>query len=129
MPENAGEKRRFSRVPFTKGATLTGDGPPCRATVLDISLNGALVACPPGEGPAPESRGTLTLPLEGGDSRIVMDFTVAHRDGRRLGLRCEGIDVDSITHLKRLVALNLGDPEAVHWELAHLVDGGGPPPP
>ncbi len=128
MPENAGEKRRFSRVPFAMDATLAGDGPPCRATVLDISLNGALVECPPGGGPALESRGTLTLSLDGDDFRIVMDFTVAHRDGGRLGLRCESIDVDSITHLKRLVALNLGDPEAVYRELASLVDGESPAP-
>ncbi|MDZ7752335.1 MAG: PilZ domain-containing protein [Gammaproteobacteria bacterium] len=128
MSDNRGEKRRFSRVPFAMAVTVAGDGPPCRATLLDISLHGALVECPPGEGPELDSRGTLTLPLDDGETRIVMDFTVAHRDSERLGLRCEGIDVDSITHLKRLVALNLGDPEAVYRELAHLV-GGDPLPP
>jgi len=128
MSENAEEKRRFSRIPFAMDATVTGDGPPCRATVLDISLNGALVECPAGGSPPLESRGILTLPLDGDGFQIVMNFTVTHCDGGRLGLRCDSIDVDSITHLKRLVALNLGDPEAVHRELASLVDSEPPPP-
>ncbi len=35
--------------------------------------------------------------------------------------RCEHIDIDSITHLKRLIELNLGDEALLHRELAHLI--------
>ncbi len=37
-----------------------------------------------------------------------------------LGLRCEDIDVDSITCLRRLVELNLGEPELLERELSAL---------
>jgi len=35
-------------------------------------------------------------------------------------LRCLSIDLDSITHLRRLLELNLGDPQLVERELLQL---------
>jgi hypothetical protein len=36
-------------------------------------------------------------------------------------LRCDSIDLDSITHLRRLVELNAGDPRELDRELAILI--------
>ena len=47
--------------------------------------------------------------------------TVAHREGRRAGLACQSIDVDSVTHLRRLVELNAGDPDLLQRELSALL--------
>ena len=49
-----------------------------------------------------------------------MDVEIAHRENDELGLNCKDIDVDSITHLRRLVELNLGDPELLERELSAL---------
>jgi hypothetical protein len=38
-------------------------------------------------------------------------------------LLCESIDLDSITHLRRLVELNAGDPALLERELTALVAG------
>ena len=50
-----------------------------------------------------------------------MNVKVAHVEGRYAGLVCEGIDIDSVTHLRRLVELNLGDPDLLDRELSSLI--------
>ena len=52
---------------------------------------------------------------------IIMHAVVAHVEGRRAGLRCTTMDVDSITHLRQLVALNAGDPSLLERELSALL--------
>ena len=37
------------------------------------------------------------------------------------GLHCLAIDIDSVTHLRRLVELNLGDPALLEREVSALV--------
>jgi len=35
-------------------------------------------------------------------------------------LQCNAIDIDSVTHLRRLVELNLGDESQLHKEISQL---------
>jgi pSer/pThr/pTyr-binding forkhead associated (FHA) protein len=113
------DQRRFSRVPFQVEVTLHRADRRWTSRLLDISLHGALIERPPnwsGEEGLPHR---LDVHLDGGVV-ISMDVQVAHSDNSRLGLSCEDIDVDSITHLRRLVELNLGDAELVERELHAL---------
>lgn len=50
-----------------------------------------------------------------------MTVSLAHEKGRQLGFYCEEIDLDSITHLRRLIELNLGSSELLERELSALV--------
>lgn len=50
-----------------------------------------------------------------------MDATVAHVDGRHIGLHCDRIDLDSITHLRQLVEFNAGDRNVLERDLAKLM--------
>jgi hypothetical protein len=52
---------------------------------------------------------------------ITMETRVVHREGDDAGLRCLSIDLDSVTHLRRLVELNLGDPALLDRELSELI--------
>ena len=54
------------------------------------------------------------------DTMINMEASIAHIEGRQVGLKRAHIDMDSISHLRRLVELNLGDSELLHRELEHL---------
>ena len=47
--------------------------------------------------------------------------TVARKIENRVGIHCESIDVDSMTHLRRLVEYNLGDVELVNRDFDELV--------
>ena len=89
--------------------------------VLDVSLKGALVEVPISFGARGGERCTLVIRLDAGDAVIRMDGEIAHREGTLAGVRCTAIDLESISHLRRLVELNLGDEEALHRELSNLV--------
>jgi len=71
--------------------------------------------------PRPGTPCRIEIALEGGGA-IRMQARVAHVAGGRIGLEREHIDIDSITHLRRLVELNLGDPALLERELHELGD-------
>ena len=50
-----------------------------------------------------------------------MTAGIAHVDGNRAGLLCRSIDLDSVTHLRRLIELQLGDPALLERDLAELI--------
>jgi hypothetical protein len=62
----------------------------------------------------------LVLPLADGDEAIEMNGKVAHLEGDHLGMACADIDLQSLTNLRRLLALNTGDAELMDRELAQL---------
>ncbi len=113
------EQRRFSRIPFDVKVTLKDATHTWETDLLDISLHGALVKIPETFETNAEQRYQLAIHLEGGPD-ICMDVDIAHQEAHELGLNCHDIDVDSITHLRRLVELNLGDPELLERELSAL---------
>lgn len=115
------KKRLFTRIPFeTKGVLNTFPGQHA-CTLVDISLKGALVeksspwAIKIGE-PC-----NLSVDLAEGDALIQMTGEVAHVAGGRLGVRCKEIDLESITNLRRLVELNVGDEAILNREISALV--------
>jgi hypothetical protein len=115
------ERRLFSRILFQASASLSVAGSAVAVDVLDLSLKGALVR-PHHDFPvALGAACRLTLQLDSGDAVILMDARVAHLDDGLVGLACEEIDLDSITHLRRLVELNLGDEALLDRELAILI--------
>lgn len=111
------DKRRFTRVPFDADVTLEPGH--CRTELIDISLKGLLVAAPAGW--PVQAGGSCVATLElADDIGIRMDCTVMHVTGDRTGLRIDRIDMESLMHLRRLLELNLGDPELFERELSGL---------
>ncbi|MBE0387026.1 hypothetical protein PLUTE_a2068 [Pseudoalteromonas luteoviolacea DSM 6061] len=49
-----------------------------------------------------------------------MEVEIRHIEEAHLGLHCAQIDLDSVTHLKRLIELNIGDDDILHRELENL---------
>jgi hypothetical protein len=119
-PSAADERRRFSRIVFHRPGELEAGRERASCEVLDISLKGALVEAP--RLTAPEGQAcVLAIQLDAADATIRMDGEIAHREGPLVGVRCTGIDLDSIAHLRRLVELNLGDEAVLQRELSALV--------
>ena len=119
------QRRRFARIFFDARATLRVGGADCSAQLLDISLRGALLGVPPGFSVPLGADCAFELCLGEADATIAMQASVAHTedagDGQlRIGIRCHEMDIDSITHLRRLVELNLGSDALLHRELAAL---------
>lgn len=118
----AADRRHFWRASFRAPAQLSLPNGIRDGELLDISLKGALVELAPGDLVFAEQKCQLRLPLTDEGQAIVMRATVSHvHDGRWLGLRCDSIDIDSITHLRRLVELNAGDASLLDRELSALL--------
>jgi len=122
MSGNGKDQRHFTRIPFDCDASILDQDKHAWSTqLLDISLNGVLVARPEDWQPSLGDECRLRLKLNNNGTVIEMkQAAVAHIHEDRIGFKCEFIDIESITHLKRLVELNLGDPELVHRELEML---------
>lgn len=115
----ATERRRFHRVAFHATTELQLDNHCWSCELLDVSLKGLLVAMPkdsevPAEG-VTEARIRLS-----DDAVICMRIALARRNREQLGFVCNSIDLDSVCHLRRLVELNLGDPQASERDLSQL---------
>jgi hypothetical protein len=89
--------------------------------VLDISLKGVLLQLPAGQPPQVGMPCLVKLPLATGDIVIAMAGELAHVEGSHAGVLCRSIDIESITHLRRLIEVNLGDPAASERELKALI--------
>src|SRR6188508_2786584 len=116
----ANERRKFSRILFDAHVELAQGDFHWRASLLDISLKGLLLQ--------------QTLPIEvlhnepilvkillSDNTCIAMSVIVAHQHHNQTGLTCTSIDIDSVSHLRRLIELNLGDALAAERELSELI--------
>lgn len=117
-------RRQFSRVAFESDARLFLPDGDCPVQVLDLSLKGALIRPKQPVYITIGTTATLKLPLNvGAGTNIRMEVTVVHHLANHYGLVCRDIDLDSVTHLRRLISLNLGDGKLADREFSTLVAG------
>lgn len=114
------ERRHFSRILFNAECTLHQNDLEWNTEVLDISLRGLLVHKPDHFLMDKHAPCEATIRLSGSNSHIIMSLYFSHEDQTTLGFRCKHIDIDSMTHLKRLVELNLGSEAMLKRELQAL---------
>jgi hypothetical protein len=112
--------RLFSRVPFSAAVTLHLPGKTLEVRLLDLALKGALVLTDVPEDLQLQAPCRLLLPLSTDGETIEMAGTVAHLEDCHVGLRCEHIDLGSLTLLRRLLELNTGDADLMDRELWQL---------
>lgn len=117
------ERRTFSRIPFTGKVAVMSQHHHHHwmAELIDISMKGVLVSRPD-EWRSQSDEG-YQLKIHLGDNKVIitMDASLAHANSECLGFCCEHIDLDSMTHLRRLLELNLGDEERINQELSALI--------
>lgn len=114
------EKRHNTRIMFDSPANVRAGVGDWSGTVIDISLQGILIKTPLGWTGNVGDECTVTVALDR-DVVITMQCKIAHIEQDYVGMHCEHIDIDSATHLRRLVELNLGDEELLNRELAALL--------
>ncbi len=118
MDEN---RRNFSRVKFNSKAYLNYNNTHEQVDLVDISLKGALVSLQNPMEIGSDSPCTFELHLS--DSEIVMNISaiIVYKRDDNLGLKFDNIDLESMIHLRRLVELNVGNPDQIQKELFFLV--------
>ena len=125
MGENPhAERRSFHRIPLDRVASALDDqGHTHLCTLVDISLKGALLApqddwqCSKGD-----HIGVSIKLDDRGDSTIRMAGEIAHVEAGHIGLLSHRMDLDSATLLRRVVELNLADPDLLERELHAMID-------
>jgi len=115
------ERRDFSRIALKRPARLEADGAQIACQLQDVSLRGALVRLPGAFAAAVGRPATLVILLDHGAAAIRMRGTVAHRDHDTLGLRCREVDLEGLTHLRRILEVNLGEERLLQRELEALL--------
>ena len=114
------QRRKHHRLMNPRACTLVFENKRYDTRLLDVSLRGALVDLPVGLKPDVGHAYRLEIPLEDSDGMIAMEVAPAHQDAGRMGLTCFSIDMESMTHLRRMLELNLGDPNLIEQELRQL---------
>ena len=124
MPQaQSKDRRRFERIPFDHAAALLTEQGLWPCELLDISFRGALLGpnelCQPTEGQQLE----LVIPLDDAEEiRITMSGTVVRASDQGIALSCDRMDIDSMSLLRRLVEMNLGDTDLLERELSAFID-------
>jgi len=120
------ERRKFSRVNFQGLCSLVFDKKTehhdFEASLIDISLNGALISINPIIVDLEEEVIQLHLALEGSDIELVLNGFVCHQQENLLGMQFTKLSIETISHLKRLIELNLGDQNSMEREFAELIE-------
>ncbi|HDZ07573.1 PilZ domain-containing protein [Pseudohongiella sp.] len=112
-------RRTFTRIFFDAETVVTQGDHIWPVQLIDISLRGILIQVLPDQKVIDDNPVDISIHL-GGDIQICMTARVANHKDDKVGLLCEHIDVDSMTHLRRLVELNMGDTSLLERELSAL---------
>lgn len=117
--DSASDRRRFQRIDFDAYTEIVQGEQRWRVRLHDLSLKGLLVHRPDDWNPV------AGVPLLAGvrlsdEATVLMEVELSRDQDGLLGFNCLHIDIESITHLRRLVELNLGDSALLERELAAL---------
>lgn len=119
MSESNSDRRRFQRFEFDAETELTQGQRRWPVQLHDLSLKGLLVRLPTEWDADPAQPFEARIRLSD-DAEVRMEVEMTHGEGELVGMVCRHIDVESISHLRRLVELNLGDEALLERELAAL---------
>lgn len=120
MTDHPSDRRCFRRIAIDAKTEVRQNGQEWPVKLLDLSLKGLAIK-------RPESwKGNNALSFEvdirlDPKAHIKMRVKLTHDDHGQLGFECKEIDLDSISHLRRLVELNLGDQQELERELGALL--------
>ncbi len=113
------ERRQYQRIPFIADVLLRHNGQQCSCGLEDISLKGMLIMAPQNIQLVEGDEYAIELVL-GEGAIISMQAKVSHTTELHWGMQWQNIELDGLTHLRRLLELNMEDPESMHREIAEL---------
>lgn len=121
MTDSHEDRRRFKRIAFDAKTELTQGAKSWPVKLLDLSLKGLLIERPSPWLGNPDEVFIVDIHLNV-DIDLQMEVRLTHDDHNHLGFVCEHIGLESVTHLRRLIELNLADPAELERELAALIE-------
>lgn len=112
------DNRHFRRIPFEAEVNLHCAQGNWTGELLDVALRGAMVGTSLPLPLIPGARCDLRISLPG--TPILLDFQaeLAHCEECRYGFRFISENLETLTHLRKLIELNTGDAETTRSELS-----------
>ncbi|MBF0309524.1 MAG: PilZ domain-containing protein [Magnetococcales bacterium] len=108
------ERRHFTRVHFQHDITLnTPEGKSYSGAFSDISLKGMLFFSEPLPPKGTLLRGVFPL---GEEQMVLQGWVINAHPERGAAILFVDLDLESFSHLRRLVGLNMGDAETIDRE-------------
>ncbi|WP_077046020.1 PilZ domain-containing protein [Pseudomonas sp. KK4] len=121
MSEHPADRRRFKRIAFDARTELSQGQFIWPVKLIDLSLKGLLIERPEPWLGDPQQDFFVDIHLSE-DVDIEMDVQLSHEDHGQLGFVCRHISLESIQRLRRLIELNLADPQELERELGALIE-------
>ncbi|WP_299690202.1 PilZ domain-containing protein [uncultured Vibrio sp.] len=118
------ERRQFSRVIYQVPTEISQGQVNILGAVQDLSLRGLLIQCDELQQLSLDVPVHISFRLINSDIDIQLKAMIVSTINTSMRLRIEHLDIDSISHLKRLIELNVGDDELLYREIEHLSDLG-----
>ncbi|HDS1737987.1 MULTISPECIES: PilZ domain-containing protein [Pseudomonas] len=119
---NHDERRRFQRIDFDAPTELRQGDRRWPVKLLDLSLKGLLVQRPAAWDADASQDFDAVIHLNDKQTQVRMQVELRHEEPDRLGFICLFIDIDSMSHLHRLVELNVADSTEMMRELRQLIE-------
>jgi hypothetical protein len=113
------ERRAFTRILFDADTKIRQSDHAWSVVLIDLSLNGLLIEEPFAWEIDQQQSLNISIELDQ-ETCINMEVTWRHTVDRHVGFEILHIDMDSISHLRRLVELNMGDSSLLERQLGAL---------
>ncbi|MHC4269964.1 MAG: PilZ domain-containing protein [Planctomycetota bacterium] len=111
------EKRYFSRISFKVHSQIEFNDKIYEGELLDLSLRGALLNFKEQIPIKKNDSCTLIIHLHSSDIKLIFEAELAHIHENNLGFKFLNEDVSTMTHLRNLLSLNIGDYDKITDEL------------
>ncbi|SUD67382.1 type IV pilus assembly PilZ [Pseudomonas putida] len=121
MTTPSDDRRRFQRIDFDAPTELRQGDRRWPVKLLDLSLKGLLIERPEPWNADLSQDFDAIIQLDP-HTHVQMQVELRHEEAKRLGFICLYIDIDSMSHLHRLVELNVADSTEMMRELRQLIE-------
>jgi c-di-GMP-binding flagellar brake protein YcgR len=111
------EKRYFSRISFKAHSQIEFNNKVYEGELLDLSLRGALLNSKDQIPMKQSDNCTLIIHLHSSDIKLIFEAKLTHIHENNIGFKFLEEDVGTMTHLRNLLSLNVGDYDKITDEL------------
>lgn len=120
MESSQQERRKFSRVVLEWPVEVIYQEKSWPALLVDLSFRGALLNCEH-LGLDPDTRVNLHIHIPQSQLDLDLEAHVVRACGPIYALRFDAVDIDSMSELRRVIELNLGDDSLLQREMEQLL--------
>ncbi len=113
------KERQFSRIKFSSDSIIKFSGMTFEVHLKNLSLKGALLEHQSDSIFKMGSKCELIISLSASEIKLTFEAEILHLHEKEIGLKFLGMDIDTMTHLRRLIDMNSDDDvtgnEIAHW--------------